>query len=50
MSDVRITITYSSDESIDSGMPSVHDSIAEMLNHTLPYMVDNIDIKWQVED
>ena len=42
--DVVVTIRYSTDN------PDVSQSIATMLDHTLPYMVDNVDIYWDVED
>lgn len=42
--DVVVTIRYSTDN------PDVSHSIATMLDHTLPYMVDNVDIDWDVEE
>ena len=42
--DVIVTIRYSTDN------PDVSQSIATVLDHTLPYMVDNVDIDFDVEE
>lgn len=49
--DVTLTITYSTDEALDgSGFPTVHDSVAALLDNTLPYMVDNVHFRFDFED
>lgn len=48
---VTVTIKYTTDEGLDgSGFPTVHDSIASLLDNTLPYMVDNVSVHFGVED
>jgi len=42
--DTRITITYTSDD-LD-----VNQAIQAILDNTLPYMVDNVDIYFEVEE
>jgi len=42
--DVRITITYTTDNT------EVNESIDCILQNTLPYMADNVDIDFEVEE
>ena len=42
--DVRITITYSTDN-LD-----VNEAVEAILDNTLPYMADNVDIDFEVEE
>ena len=42
--DVRVTIQFSTDDDVTL------DAVGAILDNALPYMVDNVDIKWQVED
>ena len=44
--DVVVTIQYTT----DSNDTSVNDSIMAILENTLPYMVDNVDINFDVEN
>lgn len=41
--DVVVTISYSTDNE------EVNASISEILDNMLPYMVDNVDVYWDVE-
>lgn len=42
--DVRITITYNTDNT------ECNEAIDCILQNTLPYMVDNVDIDFEVEE
>lgn len=42
--DIIVTIRYSTDN------PDVSQSVATVLENTLPYMVDNVDIYFDVEE
>ena len=50
--DVTVTIKYStSDAAFDgSGFDTVNDSVYAILSNTLPFMVDNVSINFDVED
>lgn len=43
---VVVTVRYST----DSNDTDVNESIAAILNHTLPYMVDNVSIHFDIEE
>lgn len=42
--DVVVTITYSTDNE------NVNESISQILDNTLPYMADNVDIFFDIEE
>jgi len=42
--DVTITINYSTDNE------EVNEAIGAILDNTLPYMVDNVDVDFEVEE
>lgn len=47
---VVVTIRYTTDEWDDSGFHTVNDSIGLLLQNTLPYMVDNVEITFDAEE
>lgn len=42
--ETEIKITYTTDN------PDINDAIQAILDNTLPYMVDNVDIYFEVEE
>ena len=42
--DVIVTIRYSTDNE------DVNQSVSEILDNTLPYMVDNVSVHWDIEE
>lgn len=49
--DFVVTIRYSTDDvEADTNYCAVNDSIQALLSNTLPYMVDNLDIYFDVEE
>lgn len=42
--DVVVTIRYSTDNH------DVSQSISEILDNTLPYMVDNVSVHWDIDE
>ena len=45
-----ITIEYETDASWDEPPRSVHSDIGELLDSTLPYMVDNVNIVFDIAE
>ena len=45
-----ITIEYETEASWDEPPKSVHSDIGDLLECTLPYMVDNVNIKFDVAE
>lgn len=49
--DVVVTINYSSDDyDFETGKSDVNESISALLENTLPYMVDNVSIEFDIEE
>ena len=44
---IKITATYDTDSTLDE-VDGVNDSISKILWNSLPYMVDNLDVKFEV--